>query len=177
VDSDSDARSSNSQRATKAPTEPRARRRGDADGIDMGILPELLGYNLRRAHLTVFQRFAADFARHDISAPQYGTLILIDANPGISQSAVAEALRFDRSTLVQIIDRLEKRGLVVREVAAHDRRSHALRLTADGRALLAKLVAVGAKHERAIAAALTAAEREALVALLEKVYRAPPRQG
>lgn len=177
MDSDSDARSSNSPRQNRTDAEPQAWRRGEPGGIDMGILPELLGYNLRRAHLTVFQQFAADFAPHDISAPQYGTLILIDANPGISQSAVAEALRFDRSTLVQIIDRLEKRGLVVREVAAHDRRSHALRLTEAGAGLLARLVALGARHERQIASALSAAERASLVALLEKVYRTPPRRG
>ena len=83
----------------------------------MGLLPELIGFNLRCAQLTLFQHFSGSVGKDGISAPLFGTLLLIEANPDISQSAVAEALRFDRSTLVQIIDRLENRGLVVRNVS------------------------------------------------------------
>ena len=66
----------------------------------MGLLPQLIGFNLRFAQVSVFQKFTAKFGTYGISAPQFGTLLLIDANPGVSQSSVAEALRFDRSTLV-----------------------------------------------------------------------------
>ena len=103
------------------------------------MLPDLIGYHLRCAQVTVFQHYSATMGKLGISAPQFGTLLLIEGNPGVSQSAVAEALRFDRSTLVQIIDRLESRNLVVREVSAQDRRSHALRLTNEGAKLLAEL--------------------------------------
>ena len=84
--------------------------------IEMGLLPQLIGFNLRFAQVSVFQQFTAKFGTYGISAPQFGTLLLIESNPGVSQSSVAEALRFDRSTLVQIIDRLENRNLVIREV-------------------------------------------------------------
>lgn len=157
------------ERAKLREGEPDADRGPRPAGLDMGILPGLLGYNLRRAHIAVFHRFGEAFEALDISPPQYGTLLLIDANPGISQSAIAEALRFDRSTLVQIIDRLERRGLVVRDVAQHDRRSHALRLTDAGATLLAELERVGAQHERDIASGLTAEEKETLIALLARV--------
>ena len=103
-------------------------RRGD---IVMGMLPDLIGFNLRCAQLALFQHFGATVGQDGISVPQFGTLLLIEANPDISQSAIAEALRLDRSTLVQIIDRLENRGLVVRHISPTDRRSHALQLT-DG---------------------------------------------
>lgn len=138
--------------------------------MDMGILPGLLGFNLRCAQVVWFQDFNRTVGMHEISAPQFGTLLLIEANPGISQSAVAEALRFDRSTLVQIIDRLEKRGVVVREVSANDRRSHALRLTDKGTDLLRVLKRETERHEKDIARALTAAERDELIRLLIKVH-------
>lgn len=138
--------------------------------IDMGILPQLLGYNLRCAHVSVFQHFNPLFGAHGISAPQFGTLLLVEANPGISQSSVAEALRFDRSTLVQIIDRLENRDLVVREVSAHDRRSHALRLTEQGTGLLAALKALSAEHENHVTRALSETEKEMLIRLLERIH-------
>ena len=148
---------------------PRTRQR-PAPRIGLGMLPDLLGFNLRCAQLSVFQHFAATVGEADISPPQFGTLLLIEANPDVSQSAVAEALRFDRSTLVQIIDRLEGRGLVARNVSATDRRSHALRLTDQGIAFLADLKKQALEHEADVAADLTDAERTQLIALLQKVY-------
>ncbi len=141
-----------------------------APAIDMGVLPDLLAYHLRCAHAVVFQQFKRMLGAHDISAPQFGTLLLIEANPGVSQSAVAEALRFDRSTLVQIVDRLEARGLVRRESSALDRRSHALKLTAPGLDLLARLKALSAAHEAALAEGLDDGERSTLMRLLERLY-------
>ena len=145
-------------------------------GVDMGLLPDLMGFNLRCAQLTLFQHFGATVGRDGISAPQFGTLLLIEANPDISQSAVAEALRFDRSTLVQIIDRLEDRGLVVRHVSPTDRRSHALRLTEKGVAELAGLKKLAMAHEADVAAGLSEAERAQLIALLAKLHGADKRQ-
>jgi DNA-binding MarR family transcriptional regulator len=140
------------------------------NNVDMGLLPDLMGFNLRCAQLTLFQHFGATVGKEGISAPQFGTLLLIEANPDISQSAVAEALRFDRSTLVQIIDRLEARGLVVRHVSPTDRRSHALRLTDLGEAELTALKDLAVRHEADVAAALSEAERTQLIALLAKLH-------
>lgn len=138
--------------------------------IEMGLLPSLMGFNLRCAQLTMFQHFSTTVGKEGISAPQFGALLLIEANPDISQSAVAEALRFDRSTLVQIIDRLEDRGLVVRHVSPTDRRSHALRLTDMGKTELATLKGLAVEHETCVAAALSKAERIQLIALLAKLH-------
>ena len=136
----------------------------------MGMLPGLIGFNLRCAHLALFQHFSDTVGQEDITAPQFGTLLLIEANPDISQSAIAEALRFDRSTLVQIIDRLEGRDLVVRRVSPTDRRSHALRLTESGAALLEQLKELALAHEDEVAGALSADERLQLIDLLKKLY-------
>ena len=100
------------------------------NAIQMGVLTGLLGYHLRCAHVAVFQHFNRTLGTHDISPPQFGTLLLIEANPRVSQTSVAEALRFDRSTVVQIIDRLERPGPgPPRAVGPQDRRSNALVLT------------------------------------------------
>ncbi len=139
----------------------------------MGDLPDLIGFNLRCAQVSTFQHFNRTVGEADISPPQYGALVLIDANPGISQSAIASALRFDRSTLVQIIDRLEERGLVVREVSAHDRRSHALKITDAGASVLLDLKNRVAEHEAHIAQSLTADEKDMLVALLSRLHSTP----
>jgi DNA-binding MarR family transcriptional regulator len=164
-------------RPTRRPANAKGKTRRSARGgepILMGLLPELIGYHLRCAQVTVFRHYATTMGKRGVSAPQFGTLLLIEANPGISQSSIAEALRFDRSTLVQIIDRLESRDLVVREVSARDRRSHALRLTTPGATLLAELKDIALHHEEDIAHRLSAEERATLMQLLERVHREDP---
>jgi DNA-binding MarR family transcriptional regulator len=150
---------------------PRGAEKVRGQTLDSGLLPELLGYHLRCAQVAVFQHLNATFRDLDITGPQFGTLLLIDANPGVSQSSVADALRFDRSTLVQIIDRLERRGLVVRQMSPSDRRSNALRLTLTGTELLAELKERAFEHEDVIARNLTADERRTLIRLLERLHR------
>lgn len=152
-----------------------ARSRSDDrnDDIEMGELPDLIGFNLRCAQVSTFQHFSKTVGKADISPPQYGTLILIESNPGISQSAIASALRFDRSTLVQIIDRMEERGLVVRTVSARDRRSHALKLTDKGLLALQDLKRRVAAHEAHITRELSAKEKETLIDLLARLHQTP----
>ena len=147
-----------------------ARSNDRRDNIDMGMLPDLIGFNLRCAQLALFQHFGATVGQDGISVPQFGTLLLIEANPDISQSAIAKALRFDRSTLVQIIDRLENRGLVFRRVSPTDRRSHALQLTDAGSETLAELKQRTLEHEDDVAAALNDDERAQCISLLKKLY-------
>ena len=147
-------------------------KKSDSDRIEinMGLLPNLIGFNLRCAQLTLFQHFSNSVGREGVSAPQFGALLLIEANPDISQSAVAEALRFDRSTLVQIIDRLEGRGLVVRNVSPTDRRSHALRLTDEGISELAMLKDLALQPEADVTTGLSEAEQTQLISLLAKLH-------
>ena len=93
--------------------------------IDLGPLPELIGYVLRRAQLAVFQDFFAAFAPFDIRPAQFSVLTIIERNPGLTQTQVAEALGIKRTNFVGMLDELEKRGLAERR-QARDKRSYAL---------------------------------------------------
>ncbi|MGQ0544683.1 MAG: MarR family winged helix-turn-helix transcriptional regulator [Betaproteobacteria bacterium] len=131
-----------------------------------GILPGLLGYRLRLAQQAVFRDFAASVP--DVSPGRVGVLVLIEANPGVTQGRLARAVSLERSTMVGVIDALESRGLVERR-RGDDRRTNGVWLTRAGRALLGRLKRRIGVHERRIAARLTAAERRALLELLEKL--------
>jgi len=155
-------------RAVKAAGDNRAtlvRRRR----LNSGLLPSLVGYHLRRAQIAVFDDFASSLGGLDIRPGQFGVLILIDANPGLNQSELGEAMGVDRSTVVAVIDRLEERGLVARRRAPNDRRSYALELTAAGRALLTRLRPLVAAHEARLAAGLSVEERQLLIDLLRRI--------
>jgi|SRR5579864_1572983 len=140
--------------------------------ISLGILPTLLGYQLRRAQLDVFQNFAEVVGASELTPGQFGVLVVIDANPGLSQTRLGNALSVDRSTVVAVIDRLEQRGLVLRQAAPNDRRSHALYLSEEGKAALQRLMERVRIHEEWITRDLSATERLGLIALLQRVARA-----
>ena len=116
--------------------------------IDYGLLPSLIGYNLRKSQIAVFQDFAATVGAEDITPGQFGVLTLIQSNEGLNQSELGEAMGVDRSTVVAVIDRLEQRGLVHRMPAPNDRRSYALRLSVAGAATLRRLqpLEIGRAH-------------------------------
>jgi DNA-binding MarR family transcriptional regulator len=137
--------------------------------LDLGPLPELIGYVLRRAQLAVFQDFFKTFAPFDIRPAQFSVLTIIERNPGLTQSQVAEALGIKRTNFVGMLDALEARGLTERRPGARDKRSYALYLTADGQALMRKLKPVLKAHESRMIAKIGENGRDQLVALLHDI--------
>lgn len=142
-----------------------------ADDLKLDLLPGLIGYQVRLTQLAVFSDFAADLKEFDISPGRFGVLVLISANPGLTQSRLAAATQLDRSTMVAVIDYLEGRCLVERRASPTDRRSNALVLTPAGEDLLKQLKRRIKSHEARITAAMTPREREVFVDLLTRVRK------
>jgi DNA-binding MarR family transcriptional regulator len=147
-----------------------AARRG-ATGVNrdlsFGVLPGLIGYQLRLAQRAIFADFAETVGTEGISPGLFGVLVLIEANPGLKQQRLADAAHLDRSSLVPVIDKLEARGLVERRAA--DRRSNGLYLTREGAALVRTLRRRVQQHERRVTAGLSVREQKELVRLLERI--------
>ena len=156
-------------------TSPRpgaATRSSDAsgNGINHGLLTGLVGFHLRQAQIAVFRDFVESMRPLDMTPGLFAVLVLVEANPDLTQSDLARAVHLDRSTMVSVLDNLERRGLVARHAAAHDRRSNALRLTTTGGALLRRLKQRVARHEKRLARGLDEHERATLVALLGRIF-------
>jgi DNA-binding MarR family transcriptional regulator len=139
------------------------------NALSSGLLPELLGYELRRAQIRVFQDFAGALRDHDLTPGHFGILVLLSQNPGISQSALAKAVGVERSTLGEVIEKLEVRGLVDRQPSPEDRRSLAVRLSVRGEDFLELVLPLVRAHEDKIADALSPAERATLLELLGRL--------
>lgn len=137
--------------------------------INRDILPELLGYQLRRAATRVYGSFGEHLRGLGLTQGQFGVLVLIGANPGLPQIALAQAVGSNRSLMVRTIDRLEAANLVRREAAPKDRRSHAIVVTPAGRAMIDRLKADVRAHEDRVAGVLDAAEFNILLGLLAKL--------
>ncbi len=156
--------------ASPVPPDGGAARRARAEpaALDPGLLPGLLGYRLRLAQQSVFRDFERSVGTLGITPGRAGMLLLIESNAGLSQSRLAEAVGLDRSTLVPILDDLERRELVERQPGV-DRRTNGLALTTDGRRFLTSLKRQVRVHEDRIAARLSVAEREQLIGLLARL--------
>jgi DNA-binding MarR family transcriptional regulator len=157
---------------SELPALPRSRDATPGAEVSLGLLPELLGYHVRRAQTAIFVDFARAVGSEEAITPGlFGMLQVIAANPGLSQSRLAEAMGVDRSVVVGVIHTLEARGLVERRPARDDRRSWALHLTARGRPALRRMEALVLRHEARLASVLSREERRTLVHLLTRLYQ------
>jgi DNA-binding MarR family transcriptional regulator len=119
--------------------------------------------------------FAAKEHSHDafegtgLSPFHFAVLALLEEDPRETQAAIADALGYDRSHVVRLLDELEERDLVVRKRDPDDRRRHVVKMTADGRKALAKLRTIVSRLEDRFLAPLDADERDALHGLLVRL--------
>jgi DNA-binding MarR family transcriptional regulator len=135
---------------------------------ERGSLEALLGFQLRRAQIKLFQHFKSSMADLAITPSQAGVLILIENNPGISQAALARAMEIERASLGETIDYLQKKRWVERRKSPNDGRSHALYLSSKGEDIMKKLHPAINSHENNVSGNLNAKECRELLRLLMK---------
>jgi len=114
----------------------------------------------------VFRDFAKSVAE-PLAGTRRASCLLIDANPRGDAERLAQAVALGRSTMVGLVDTLEERRLIERR-RGEDRRTNGS-AHPPGRSLLGRLKKRIEMHERRVAGRLTAAERDQLIALLEKL--------
>ncbi len=130
----------------------------------------MIGYRLRRAQLSVFQRFMAVFSDLALRPAEYSVRVLVDGNPGRKQTEIASALGVKRANFVALVDGLQARGLLERVHVKTDRRANALHLTPEGEKFLAQARKVHEELEQEFIDRLGGnAQRDQLLSLLERL--------
>ena len=127
---------------------------------------------LHRANQIANEGFAAALGHSGITARQIQVLAAIDANEGSSQTRIVEITGVDRSTLADIVRRLQKNKLIERRRSKDDARAYVLKLSEAGRQALANGKPALTAVEKTLLAALPAKDRSALVDLLSKMVEA-----
>src|SRR5882672_4443418 len=108
-------------------------------GLDYDVLDELLGYRLRRAQVAMFIAFHEATKGLNITPPRFTALVVIGANPGISQTILGNVLGIARSGAMLLTDWFEDRGLVERRHLPSDGRAWGLHLTRKGEQLVERM--------------------------------------
>lgn len=135
-------------------------------------LTRFVGYDLKRLSTLVQSDLAQVLDEFNLRIISYSVLTVVVHNPGINQTKLAEALKLERSNLVQIVDELSSRSLLTRAPIENNRRSLALVPTEQGTTLTAAVEVAVAAHEERVFSGLTAAELGSLKRLLLKARQA-----
>jgi DNA-binding MarR family transcriptional regulator len=129
-------------------------------------ITDQLGYLLGRAHLehrVIAERALAPLG---LSGKGVGALILLVQEGPRSQQRLGERQGIDRTTMVAVVDELEKAGFVERRRDPRDRRAYSLQATAAGRRVLQQAGEATKRAEDEFLAPLPAADRRRLKRLL-----------
>jgi DNA-binding MarR family transcriptional regulator len=140
----------------------------DDDGLPPALAARL-GYLLGQAHLA-HRRFAGPpLASLGISPKAFGALSVLADEGAQSQQRLGERTGLDRTTMVAIVDELERQGFVERARNPHDRRAYALRPTSEGRRVLARASRAAERAEDEFLARLSTSEQRQLKELLRRL--------
>ncbi len=140
--------------------------------LEQSALQTLVGYHLRRAEVHMRQLVIKLLSEWDIRPPEYSALSLIACNDLVTQSDLGLALNIKRPNMVTLVEKLEKRGLIKREVHARDRRNQILTLTEKGEAQLADIDGLLHDMDKQWTACWSAKERSQVSELLQRLYKA-----
>jgi MarR family transcriptional regulator, lower aerobic nicotinate degradation pathway regulator len=127
------------------------------------------GYLFRRMQQIAVAIFIEECKVHELTPVQYAALIAIHTHPGIDATRLSAVIAFDRSTLGNVIERLQTKALIERKPSPEDKRTKLLYLTRTGAALLREVMPAVDRAQARMLQPLKASDRKTLMALLTQL--------
>lgn len=167
-----DRRSSSARRTERTEKADKTERTERAAGakVDLGVLPKLLGYNLRRANQASWRTYVSFIGENKIRPGLFSLLCLVRFNAGIAQIELGTHLGVDKASIVALLDRLERAGLIERRRSTRDRRRQGISLTQAGESEFDSLMMQVRQLERHMASRFNKQELEQFLAFLHRMY-------
>ena len=137
--------------------------------ISMDAVYTKPGYLFRRMQQIAVAIFVEECRAYDLTPVQYAALVAIRTHPGIDATRLSAVIAFDRSTLGNVIERLEAKAYVERKPAREDKRVKLLTLTKAGEALLRNIMPSVDRAQARMLQPLKPADRKTLLALMTQL--------
>ena len=130
----------------------------------------MAGHLIRRLQQISTSVFAARMreAKLDLTSVQFAALDALARAPKVDQATLAGMIAYDRATIGNVVDRLERRGLVARSASDRDRRARLVSLTPEGEKMLAGVRPIVAGFQGDILTGLDPEEQAQFLALAAK---------
>jgi DNA-binding MarR family transcriptional regulator len=136
------------------------------------VLDERLGYLLKHAQIAFAERSTAALGPLGVTGRELAVLTVLGAGEALAQQQAAGRLGVDRTTMVDLVDALERKALVERRSDPGDRRRNLVHLTEHGRSVLESGEQVSREAEREFLGVLGAEEALVFRELLRRVVKA-----
>lgn len=133
-------------------------------------LDESLGFIIYRTHLRLKNSLNQSFKPFDITTEQWGILNRLWEKDGVSQKDLAEKTHKDQPNITRILDKLEQKGLIRRELNPGDRRAFSVFLTKEGYSLKGHLVPIAESSLEKALKGFTPEEVQTLKDSLNRIY-------
>ena len=127
------------------------------------------GHLIRRCQQIAVAIFLEETAEFGISSVQYAALVAIGHNPKIDATRLSQLIANDRSTVGNVLERLEQKKLIKRTYDTGDRRIKKLSLTPTGRQLVADIEASVERAQQRILAPLSAKDQLTFMEMLNRL--------
>lgn len=118
---------------------------------------------LHRAGQCAADIFHAEMKVGGLTPRQLAVLITVSQNEGLSQTGLVDRTGIDRSTLADIVRRMQKKGLLQRRRTREDARAYAVKLTDEGRRVLRTAEPLSRKVDERVLETLPAKQREQFI--------------
>lgn len=127
------------------------------------------GHLIRRLQQISLALFMVETRNFEITPVQYSAILAIDNHPGIDQTALCNIIAFDRSTIGDVVNRLERKKLIKRIPGVDDRRTKRLYMTSAGRQLIRDIEPAVQLTQKRILQPLKINERVSFVQMLKQL--------
>lgn len=117
------------------------------------------------------EKFNQQLKEYDISWPQWMVLNVLSNGDAHTPAVIAEILGVDRSGVTRLLDRLERKGYVLREHDKLDRRTVNLNITAKGKQFMAVINELAYEHQSDFLKDLHSSERLAFKKEVQKILK------
>jgi MarR family transcriptional regulator, temperature-dependent positive regulator of motility len=133
------------------------------------------GHLLRRA-VQVMNLLWDEEVSHTITSPQFAALNALYSEPNLDQRTLGRRISLDRSTMAEVVSRLDDRGLIQTQRDSRDGRRKTIALTPKGLHAVQQLIPRTHAMTSRLVGPLDPAHREELLRLLTEVVRANERR-
>jgi len=140
-----------------------------SEPVTMDAVYAQTGYLFRHMQQIAVAIFVEECRAFDLTPVQFAALVAIHTHPGIDATRLSAVIAFDRSTLGNVIERLENKTYIERKPSREDRRVKLLYLTKSGAALLRDIMPAVERSQARILEPLKPADRKTLMTLLTQL--------
>jgi len=127
------------------------------------------GHLIRRAQQIAVSIFLEECAPLDLTPVQYAALVTVRENPGIDATRLSALVAFDRSTLGNVLERMEAKELILRSGSKDDKRIKVLHLSPKGERVLKEVEPLAQRAQDRILAPLVPEDREMFMRMLAQL--------